>query len=53
VRDRNRSALQLREPPGPKVRLAPLEESSPLGGRGWRQRFDLKYPLVRTSVQCG
>ena len=45
VRDRNRRALQIRERPGPGVRLASLEESSPLGGRGWQQRFNLKYPL--------
>ena len=45
VRDRNRRALQIPQPPGPGVGLAPLEESSPLGGRGWRQRFSLKYPL--------
>jgi hypothetical protein len=45
VLDSNQRGLQIREPPGPGVLLGPLEESSPLGGRDWRQRFNLKYPL--------
>lgn len=56
VRNRNRSGVQLRQPPGPKVRLAPLEESSPLGGAGLAATVRLKVPAffaLRSSVGNG